>query len=155
MLLDLRPAPVGAVDAAFVKAELDRIGHRLAPGDLVLAQTGASAWLGTPDYFTRFAGLDGSAVEFLLDAGVRVIGTDAFSLDAPFPYLIEQYQRTGRADALWPAHLTGRRREYCQIERLGNLDALPRRNGFTVSCFPVKIARAGAGWARAVAFVDD
>jgi kynurenine formamidase len=26
--------------------------------------------------------------------------------------------------------------------------------GFTVSCFPVKIERASAGWTRAVAIID-
>jgi hypothetical protein len=26
---------------------------------------------------------------------------------------------------------------------------------FTVSCFPVKIERASAGWTRAVAIIDD
>jgi kynurenine formamidase len=37
-----------------------------------------------------------------------------------------------------------------QIEKLTNLGALPPR-GFYVSCFPVKIAGASAGWCRAVA----
>lgn len=27
-------------------------------------------------------------------------------------------------------------------------------NGFTISCFPVKIERASAGWTRAVAIID-
>jgi kynurenine formamidase len=27
-------------------------------------------------------------------------------------------------------------------------------SGFTVSCFPVKIERASAGWTRAVAIID-
>jgi len=33
------------------------------------------------------------------------------------------------------------------------LDQLPA-TGFTVVCFPVKVARAGAGWTRVVAIVD-
>jgi cyclase len=155
VLLDLREVPTGAVDAAHLEEELARVGHTLAPLDIVLLQTGASAWAGTPRYFTDFVGLDATATNFLLDAGVRVIGTDAFSLDAPFVHIIEQYQRTGEQAVLWPAHMAGRQREFCQLERLANLDALPRRRGFMVSCFPVKIARAGAGWARAVALIDD
>jgi kynurenine formamidase len=39
------------------------------------------------------------------------------------------------------------------MEKLTNLDRLPP-TGFTVICFPVKIAKASAGWARAVAIVD-
>ena len=65
------------------------------------------------------------------------------------------FQETGDRSVLWPAHFAGRRREYCQIERLSNLDALPAPFGFTLSCFPVKIVGAGAGWARAVAMVED
>jgi len=155
VLLDLSDAPIGAVDAGYLEKELARVGHTLAPLDIVLLRTGASAWSGTPRYFTDFVGLDASATNLLLDAGVRVIGTDAFSLDAPFPHIIAAYQRTGDPAVLWPAHMAGRQREFCQVERLANLAALPRPHGFQVSCFPVKIAGAGAGWSRAVAFLDD
>ncbi|MBB5158017.1 cyclase family protein [Saccharopolyspora phatthalungensis] len=155
VVLDLRDRPVGVADADDLRRALDRAGHELAPMDIVLLDTGADRLLGGPDYFTQFVGLDGSAVEFLLAAGVRVIGTDAFSLDAPFPNIIERFQATGDRSVLWPAHFAGRSVEYCQIERLGNLDSLPRSAGFMVSCFPVKIARAGAAWSRVVALLDD
>ena len=39
------------------------------------------------------------------------------------------------------------------VSSLTNLAALPS-HGFTLSCFPVKIERASAGWIRAVAMVD-
>ncbi|MFI1913911.1 cyclase family protein [Nocardia sp. NPDC020380] len=152
--LDLRHCPVGTVDAAELRAEFHRIGYRPSALDMVLLHTGAADLNGTPKYFTDFTGLDGSAVELLLDLGVRVIGTDAFSLDAPFTWMIREYQRTGRRDLLWPAHFAGRRRPYCQIERLTNLESLPAPHGFRVSAFPVKIARAGAGWARVVAIIE-
>jgi cyclase len=119
-----------------------------------MLNTGADRLAGTPKYFTDFAGLDGPATNLLLDLGVRVIGTDAFSLDAPFGYMINEFHRTGDRSVLWPAHFAGRRREYSQIERLANLESLPA-NGFTVSCVPVKITGAGAGWTRAVAMFDD
>ena len=54
-----------------------------------------------------------------------------------------------------PAHMVGREREYCQIERLANLGELPAPYGFRVACFPIRIAGAGAGWTRAVALIDD
>lgn len=44
--------------------------------------------------------------------------------------------------------------EYCQIERLANLAALPP-TGFTVSCFPLKVVGGSAGPARVVALLDD
>ncbi len=154
-VLDLTERPYGTVDAAGIASALDRIGYHPQPGDIALLHTGAAARAGTPAYFTDFVGLDGSATRALLDLGVRVIGTDAFSLDGPFPRIIERYRRTGDADVLWPAHFTGRDREYCQVERLSNLASLPHPHGFKFACFPVKIAGGGAGWTRAVAFVPQ
>jgi len=153
IVLDLTDEPAGTIGADRLKEGFDRIGRTPQPMDIVLLHTGADRLAGTPAYFTDFAGLDGPATNFLLDLGIRVIGTDAFSLDAPFGHMIETYQRTGDRAVLWPAHFAGREREYCQIERLGNLSALAGVGEFTVSCFPVKIAGAGAGWTRAVAVV--
>ncbi|MFD7990307.1 cyclase family protein [Streptomyces mexicanus] len=155
MVLDLTGEPVGAAGADVLRREFERIGREPQPMDIVMLNTGADRIAGTPKYFTDFVGLDASATGLLLDLGVKVIGTDAFSLDAPFTYMIEEFRRTGDRGVLWPAHFLGREREYCQIERLANLDALPAVTGFTVSCLPVKLVNAGAGWARAVAFVEE
>ncbi|WP_405577885.1 cyclase family protein [Streptomyces sp. NBC_01190] len=153
--LDLRDQPAGAVGADVIDKEISRVGRKPRPYDIVLLNTGASAYAGTKRYFTDFTGLDGEATDFLLDLGVKVIGTDAFSLDAPFGDMISRFQRSGDRSVLWPAHFAGRRREYCQIERLHNLDALPADFGYTVSCLPVKLVGSGAGWARAVALVEE
>jgi len=155
VVLDLTDAPTGTIGADRLRDEFGRIGHTPQPREIVLLHTGASEYYGTPKYFTDFAGLDGPATDLLLDLGVRVIGTDAFSLDAPFGHMITEYRRTGDRSGLWPAHFAGRRREYCQIENLAHLDRLPAATGFTVHCLPVKIARAGAGWARTVALVEE
>ncbi|MFC4910174.1 cyclase family protein [Actinomadura gamaensis] len=154
VLLDVSDEPVGAVGADRLAERFERIGHAPGPGEIVLVRTGADALAGTPAYFTDFTGLSGAAVDLLLDLGVRVIGIDAFSLDAPFGHMIAEFRRTGDRGVLWPAHFAGRRREYCQIENLAHLDELPAPTGFTVSCLPVKIAGAGAGWTRAVALLD-
>ncbi|MDG6101806.1 cyclase family protein [Dactylosporangium aurantiacum] len=155
VVLDISDAPVGTVDSDRLKLQFDRIDYTPRPMDVVLLHTGAARLSGTPAYFTDFTGLDRSATELLLDLGVRVIGTDAFSLDAPFGHMIREYQRTGDTGVLWPAHFLGREREYCQIERLNHLETLPAPTGFTVSCLPVKIRNAGAGWARAVAILPS
>lgn len=154
VVLDVSGREAGVVRAPELKAEMERIGCTPAAMDIVLLRTGAAGWAGTLEYFTNFVGLDAGAVHLLLDLGVRVIGTDAFSLDAPFPHILEQFRQTGDPAVLWPAHVVGRSREYCQVERLGRLDELPP-SGFRVACFPVKVRGAGAGWARAVAIVDD
>lgn len=151
--LDLTAAGSPVVSAAYLAGQFAAIGRVPESLDIVLLHTGADQWAGTPRYFSEFTGLDRSAVDYLLNLGVRVIGTDAFSLDAPFAYMIEQYGKTGDRGVLWPAHFAGREREYCQIERLANLDQLPASYGFTVSCPPVKIVGAGAGWTRAIALI--
>ncbi|MEV6948446.1 cyclase family protein [Streptomyces sp. NPDC051172] len=154
LVLDVTGQGTGAVDASHLDKEFERIGRVPDPGDIVLLHTGADAWAGTRRYFTDFTGLDGTAVHRLLDLGVKVIGTDAFSLDAPFGDIIARYRATGDRSVLWPAHFAGREREYCQVERLAGLGSLPPY-GFTFCCLPVKIADAGAGWARAVALFDE
>ncbi|MGH3415484.1 MAG: cyclase family protein [Actinocrinis sp.] len=154
-VLDLSGIGSGAAGAQDIESALDRIGYNPKPYDIALLHTGAASRAGTPEYFTKFVGLDGSATDCLLDFGVKVIGTDGFSLDAPFTHIIGEYRRTGDRSVLWPAHFAGRRREYCQIERLNNLDALPAPFGFHVSCLPIKLTGAGAGWTRAVAVIGD
>lgn len=153
MVLDLREAGTGTVGVEHLEREFARVGRRPRPLDVVLLHPGADRNLGKPEYFTEFPVLDGPATRLLLGLGVRVIGTDAFSLDAPFTHIIREYHRTGDRDVLWPAHFAGRQEEYCQLERLANLQDLPASTGFTVSCLPVKIAGAGAGWSRVVALI--
>jgi kynurenine formamidase len=150
--LDVRSVDREAgVVRADLEAELDRVGHELEPLDIVLVWTGTN--LREPGYESRHVGLRRDATEFLIDAGVRMIGIDAWGLDRPFPLMIADAQ-AGQAQ-FWESHLLGREKEYCQIERLANLESLPRATGFTVAAFPFKLEGASAGWARVVAIVDE
>lgn len=151
--LDFRHLPDGhVVTAAEVQAELDRIGHALQPGDIVLVNTAAGAVFGQPQYVATGCGMGREATLFLTERGVRVTGTDAWSWDAPFVYTAQRVAATGDAGLIWEGHRAGMVRAYCHIEKLGNLEALPA-TGFEVSCFPVKIKGASAGWCRAVAMI--
>ena len=85
---------------------------------------------------------------------VRLTGTDGWSWDAPFVYTAKKYAETKDAGLIWEGHKAGRHIGYCHLEKLHNLDQLPS-TGFTISCFPVKIERASAGWTRAVAIIDN
>ena len=42
-------------------------------------------------------------------AGVRVVGTDAWSWDAPFHFTRERFQASGDAGLIWEGHKAGRR----------------------------------------------
>jgi kynurenine formamidase len=89
----------------------------------------------------------------LTDAGVRVVGTDGWSWDAPFSFTAKRFAETRDPSIIWEGHKAGREAGYCQIEKMHNLEDLPA-TGFTVACFPHKIRGASAGWTRAVAIFD-
>jgi kynurenine formamidase len=155
VVLDLRHKAAGAfITTADLQTALVRIGHRLQPFDIVLLQTGADKRLNAADYFAQ-PGLGREGVLWLVEQGVKVIGIDAYTLDRPFGSMVADFRRTGDGRYIWPAHFAGITREYCQIEKLANLDQLPRPHGFYVSCLPVKIKDASAAWCRAVALVAD
>ena len=83
--LDFRHLPDGhVVSAAEVEDELDRIGHTLAPYDIVLINTSAAVRYGQPDYLDAGCGMGREATLYLTERGVRITGTDAWSWDAPF-----------------------------------------------------------------------
>jgi kynurenine formamidase len=152
--LDFRSMEDGYVaTAADVEAELKRIGHDLQPLDIVVVNTRAGSAYGGDNYVDAGCGMGYDATMYLLERGVRVTGTDAWSWDAPFTYTAEKYAKSKDPSVIWEGHKAGRDIGYCHLEKLHNLEALPA-TGFTVSCFPVKIRGASAGWTRAVALLD-
>ncbi len=155
VVLDMRHKAAGDfITVADLETALHRIAYKLKPLDIVLLHTGADKRLHTPEYFAQ-PGLGCEGVLWLAEQDVKVIGIDAYTLDRPFASMVADYRRTGDGHYIWPAHFAGLTREYCQIEKLANLDQIPRPYGFHVSCLPVKIKNASAGWCRAVALVPE
>ncbi|WP_020662104.1 cyclase family protein [Amycolatopsis benzoatilytica] len=153
--LDFRHLPDGhVVTPADIDTELDRIGHQLRPLDIVLVNTRAGTRYGQDDYVASGCGVGRAATLHVLEQGVRVTGTDAWSWDAPFSFTAERYARDHDASVIWEGHRAGREIGYCHLEKLHNLESLPAY-GFQVACFPVKIHAASAGWTRAVAIFDE
>jgi kynurenine formamidase len=153
--LDFRNLPDGyVVTASDVEAELKRIKHTLKPLEIVVVNTRAGSRYGHDDYVSAGCGMGYEATMYLLERGVRLTGTDAWSWDAPFVYTAEKYKDTKDASLIWEGHKAGRDIGYCHLEKLHNLEAIPA-DGFVVSCFPHKIRGASAGWTRAVAIFDD
>ena len=143
--LDFRARRDGdVVTAQDVEAELKRIGHTLRPLEIVVVNTRAGSAYGRPDYVSAGAGMGREATLYLLERGVRVTGTDAWSWDAPFVHTKAKFEQTGDASLIWEGHKAGREIGYCHLEKLHNLEALPA-DGFTIACFPVKIRGASAG----------
>jgi kynurenine formamidase len=131
---------------------LEKIEYELRPRDIVLLQTGADQRLNSKEYFQQ-PGLGREGTLWLVDQGIKVIGIDAYTLDRPFAAMVADFKRTGDGRHIWPAHFAGITSEYCQIEKLANLDQIPVSHGFWVSCLPVKIKAASAAWCRAIAIV--
>ena len=142
------------VQPADVEVELQRIGHALQPLDIVMVNTSAAERYGQPDYLMKGCGMGRAATNYLTERGVRVVGTDAWSWDAPFALTAQEYAKTGDASIIWEGHRAGMDIGYCQMEKLTNLDSLPG-HGFEISCFPFKIKAASAGFTRTVAIFEE
>jgi kynurenine formamidase len=136
-------------------AGLNRVQYQLKPFDIVLIRTDTDKKWGTPRYFFEAPGLSKDGIEYLLECGVKIVGTDCYSLDRPFMVMLKAYFKTKDKKYLWPVHFFGRKKEYCHIERLCNLDKLPEPFGFKVACFPIKLKGLGAAWIRAVAILGN
>lgn len=156
VVLDMRHLEAGdEIGVDDVQGALEDLDHELSAGEIVLIQTGADELWGSGEYLTEFPGMGREATLWLVEQGIKVIGTDAYGFDKPFLEMGRRFEETGDPGELWPAHLAGREREYCQIEKMANLDALPRRTDVPVVTFPVKIADASAGWVRPVAMLEE
>jgi kynurenine formamidase len=149
--LDLRhKGPGERIHIADLQQALGAIGYALKPLDIVMLWTGRDRDLGTEEYFEQ-PGMTRESTLWLCEQGIKVIGIDAYGFDRKFADMAEEAQRTGDATRIWEAHFAGLEREYCQIEKLCNLDALPAATGYKVACFPIKVQGASGGWSRVVA----
>ena len=156
VVIDVRHRKAGEyITLDDIKKGLKKINYQLKPGNIVLIETGGDKRWRFSDYPNASPGMSGEATEWIIDQGVKVIGIDGFGFDRPFKKMAEDFKK-GVKGALWPSHHdVGRQKEYCHIEKMANLDKIPKPYGFKVACFPVKIAKAGAGWCRAVAILEE
>jgi kynurenine formamidase len=153
--LDFRDKPDGyVVQPDDVERELDRIGHVLAPLEIVVVNTRAGSRYGEDDYVESGCGMGKAATLWLLRQGIRLVGTDGWSWDAPFSHTKRKVEETGDAGLIWEGHRAGREIGYSHLEKLHNLESLPA-DGFQIACFPVKVHRGSAGWTRAVAILPE
>ena len=96
--LDFRHFADGyVVTAADVEAELQRIGHAIEPLEIVVVNTRAGSRYGEGDLrVSSGCGMGYAATMYLLERGVRLTGTDAWSWDAPFVHTAKKYADTQR-----------------------------------------------------------
>ncbi len=155
VVLDLTHRKPGElISVADLEQAVAAIDYRIKPYDIVMIRTDATKRYRKHDFMVSQPGMGRDGTLWLLDQGVKVCGIDAWSFDRPLAYMKDDL-KAGNREAFLPAHRVGREREYCHIEKLANLDQLPKPHGFRVAVFPIKIARASGGWVRAVALVDE
>jgi len=136
-----------------IDRELARTGAAIAPLTIVLVNTAAGARYGEPDYIDRGCGMGRAATLHLTGMGVKIVGTDAWSWDAPFSFTRARFAESGDPSIIWEGHKAGRDAEYYQMEKLHNLEAIGS-HGYQIACFPVKIRGASAGWTRCLAITE-
>lgn len=156
VVLDMRDKLRGSeINTDDLQRALERIDYKLKLGDIVLIQTGADKYWGKKEYFDAGCGMSRNSTLWLIDQGIRVMGIDAWGWDRPFWAMREEFQKTKDKSILWAGHRVGIEKEYCHIEKLANLDRLPKPFGFKVACFPVKLTGGSAGWSRVVAIIEE
>ncbi|MGQ0630001.1 MAG: cyclase family protein [Sporichthyaceae bacterium] len=111
-------------------------GLDLAPGVVLLLCTGHSRYWATPRYAAH-PWLDAEAARMILDAGVRTVGIDAPSIDAP-------------SDPALPTHHVLARAGAVIVENLTHLEALVGGGEVRVWLFPLPLAGADGAPVRAV-----
>ncbi len=140
------------IEARDIEEGLKKISYTLKPFDIVLLYTGSDKLFGGKEYFSNYPGIDTSVIDYLLDRKIKIFGVDTMGIDKPYKLMMKEFLQTKDCSKLWPVHFYGRKREFIHIERLANLGKLPD-SGFKVICFPVRIRKTGAAWARVVAIL--
>ena len=136
------------------KEALAKLNYTIRPNDIVLIRSGAADRWGKPEYMVSGCGVSKEATKWLLEQGVHVVGTDAWSWDIPLPICAQEFKVNKDPFTLWEAHRVGKERAYCHMEKLTNLESIPPV-GAKIACFPIKLKVASAGWVRAVAILQD
>ena len=148
VVLDFRHKEKGyGITVADIDEALAKINYTLKEKDIVLIQTGASAYNHEQRYLTDHVGMTGEATRYLISKGVRMMGTDAVTFDPPVWAMFERKK-------FWEAHRVMLDEDYWHIENLMHLDQLPS-HGFKLSVFPVKWMGTTAAPIRAVAIIED
>lgn len=155
VVLDFSDKPDGyRVSVKDFEQAFSRLHYRLKPLDIVLVRSGADKYLGKSEYLVRGCGMGREATLWLLERGVKIVGTDAWSWDRPLSFIADDFAKSRDASLIWEGHFAGIEKEYYHMEKMINLDKLPPF-GFKVICFPIKIQGASAGWVRPVAVLPD
>jgi kynurenine formamidase len=150
VILDFSAKPPGyGITACDIDEALAKIDYAVKERDIVLIQTGASAYNDDAERYRRdHSGMTRDATLHLIARGVRMMGIDAITFDPPLWAMFERKQ-------FWEAHRVMNEEPYWHLENLCNLDQIGRPVGFKLAVFPVKWVGTTAAPVRAVAIIED
>lgn len=131
--------PGDAVNAGDVNSWMARNGD-ISPGSIVFMRTGMDRYAFQDIFNRKWIGFSGDAAELLIEKGIKVIGTDACSIDAMSGHQTEEF----------PAHHTFLGAGVPQVEDLCNLSLAPAN--FFVVIAPLKLVRSSGAPTRVFAF---
>lgn len=156
VIVDIRDVPDGhEISKEEIIERFKKMNYTIKPRDIVLTMTGNDKLWGQPEYSTHGGHLGREALKWILDQGVKLVGTDSWSFDRAYEWWSKDYLENGRDQKyMWPCHLLCIDKEYAHMEKLANLDQLPPF-GFKFAAFPIKFFKGSAGFVRAVAFLDE
>jgi kynurenine formamidase len=135
--------PAGYIDVADLEAAAAR--RPLERGEALVLWTGAESRQGRDEFLTSNPGLTAAAADYLIDQGVRLVGTDAANIDHAMA-----------EDT--PVHLRLLPAGVLIVENLYNLEQLCRvtqGNPFTLHTFPLKVVGGTGSPIRAVGVVHE
>jgi len=112
-----------AVTVEDIEKELERIGYKIKPMDIVLIQTGRDIFYNDPGYIFKGCGVTASSTKWLYEKGIRVMGIDGWGWDSPLNMQAQEAIDKQEEGIFWAAHQVNI--PYCHIERLVNLGAAP------------------------------
>lgn len=156
IVLDVRAAatPGEGISVDALRDAVAASGGTVPVGGAVFIRSGQEAYDLDDPRFYSYPGMTRDGTLFLADLGAKILGTDALGWDRPFASMRRAFHETGDQSQIWDGHFAGRDREVFIVQQLTNLAAVPS-HGFTVGCFPIKLAHCSAAPARVVAFVPD
>lgn len=141
--LDVSEAdPDGYITKALLEKAEEKGGVKINPGDTVLLYTAHyDRKYGTPEYLSRYAGLDKEGTQWLANKGIMNMGIDAPSTDNP-------------KNRTFPSHLVTKANKLIHMENLANLGPLVGKR-FTFVGFPLNIRGGHGSPVRPVAIVEE
>ncbi|HIE30278.1 TPA: cyclase family protein [Candidatus Poribacteria bacterium] len=112
----------------------------IAKDSIVFLYTGMQEYAYQPIFNRKWIGLSGEAAKLLCDKGIKIVGTDAPSIDSLRGH-----------DIQFPAHHTFLEHEIPIVEDICNLDKLPQN--FYALIAPLKLCKSSGAPTRVFAFV--